>query len=108
MEPRNDSRLTEKFADGSIDAPPDAIARELVATHFVYTNTLYGQVIEEFMRSVANRVYREHAGLTWSHVWDITKFYAPIALKLLCLERSGLAIPNRINLEGTEPCDDRD
>lgn len=96
MEPRSDSRLTQRYVSGEIDAPPDAIARELMATEYIYRETLYGELIEEFMRSVAKRVHREHAGLTWTQTWEIVSFYAPIALKLLCLERSGLSIPDRI------------
>lgn len=97
MEPRSDSTLTDQYAAGKFDAPPDAVARELMATHFIYQQTLYGEVIEEFMRSVANRLHREHAGLSWTQTWEIVKFYAPIGLKLLCLERSGLAIPPRLS-----------
>jgi hypothetical protein len=39
---------------------------------------------------------RQQYHLSWTKTWEIVKFYAPIALKLLCLERSGLAVPGII------------
>jgi len=92
MEPRSDSRLTERFVAGEIDWPVDAVARELVATEFLYRETLYGELLEDFMRGVAERLRREH-GLSWTATWNIVRFYAPTALKLMCLDASGLRIP---------------
>ena len=93
MEPRNDSRLTRMYINGVIDWPVDVVARELVATDFIFKNTLYGEVIEEFMRRVAHTI-RSMYKLSWSATWEIVSFYAPIALKLMLLDRSGLRIPN--------------
>ena len=92
MEPRNDSKLTDMFAAGELLCPPDVVARELFATDFIYRETAYGEVIEDFMRKVAGRL-RKEKGLSWKHTWEITRFYGPIALKLLCMERAGLVIP---------------
>ena len=94
MEPRSDSNLTRLFAEGQLDpcVTPDVVARELMATDFIYKNTLYGEVIEEYMRHVAGSL-RETYKLTWSSTWTITRFYAPIALKLMCLSASGVVIP---------------
>ena len=89
MEPRNDSKLTDMFAEGHLPWSPDAVARELFSTNFIYQETVYGEVIEDFMRAVASRIRREN-GTSWKHTWDITRFYAPIALKLLCMERARL------------------
>ena len=57
MEPRDDSKLTELFADGALGmgAQADVVARELVVTDHIYKTTLYGEVIEEFLRRVADR-----------------------------------------------------
>jgi hypothetical protein len=95
MEPRNDSRLTELFCKNQLSPEwtADVVARELVATDFIYKHTLYGEVIEDFMRGVAHKL-REKYRLSWTTTWEIVRFYAPFALKLLCLERCGLAIPN--------------
>jgi hypothetical protein len=97
MEPRDDSRLTELFCTNKLSTEWTAgvVARELVATDFIFKNTLYGEVIEDFMRKVANKL-RQQYHLSWTRTWEIVKFYAPIALKLLCLERSGLAVPDLI------------
>lgn len=92
MQPRHDSRLTELFANGVCDWPPDVVARELVATDFIYKQTLYGELVEDFLRRVAVRL-RERHRMSWTATWTIVRFYAPIALKLLCLERCGLVIP---------------
>ena len=96
MEPRDDSRLTQLFADGATSMAADEVARELMATEFLYRYTLYGDVIEDFMRDFADRVRAEWPRLTWTQVWDITRFYAPPALKLLCLLTSRQYIPNRL------------
>ena len=92
MEPRDDSRLTQLFADGHIHMPPDQIARELMATDFIYKHTLYGDLIEEFLRSVAARVRREYR-TSWKATWNIVRFYGPVALKLICLQMAHVGIP---------------
>lgn len=79
---------------------PDEVARELVATDFVYKHTLYGELIEEFMKRVAARL-REHYHLTWQQTWQVTTFYAPIALKLICVLMCDAAIPN-LNIHPSE------
>ena len=95
MTPRDDSRLTELFANG--DLPPymtaDVVARELMCTDFIFKNTLYGEVIEEYMRVLANYV-RDTYKVSWHATWNIVRFYAPIALKLMCVSSSGLRVPN--------------
>ena len=96
MEPRDDSKLTQLFADGALGphATADAVARELVATHFVHTHTLYGDVIEEFLRDVARRLRARHRPLSWTATWDIVRFYGPVALKLMCVSSAGVRIPD--------------
>ena len=93
MTPRDDSRLTDLFANGQL--PPhmtaDVVARELMCTDFIYRNTLYGEVIEDYMRAVAGFL-RDHYKLSWNATWSITRFYAPIALKLMCVSSSGIGI----------------
>lgn len=97
MVPRSDSRLTELFAQGEL--PPfmtaDVVARELMCTDFVYKETLYGELIEEYMRCVAKHL-RDTYQLSWSATWNVTRFYAPIALKLMCVSSSGIRIPERM------------
>jgi len=95
MEPRDDSKLTRLFVEGKVDWPVDVVARELMATDFIYKNTLYGEVIEEFMRGVAERLKRKHR-LSWTATWDVVRFYAPIALKLMLLDRCGVRIPEAL------------
>lgn len=93
MIPRNDSKLTILFCEEKIDWSAQEVARELIATDFIFSNTLYGEVIADFMRQVAGYIKKRYTKLTWTQVWDITRFYAPVALKLICLSTSGLAIP---------------
>lgn len=95
MIPRQDSRLTELFCSGQLPSEWTAplVARELVATDFIYKNTLYGEMVEEFMRIVAADLRRKYR-ISWAKTWEIVRFYGPPALKLLCLERCGLAIPD--------------
>lgn len=97
MEPRDDSRLTVLFCSGKLPSTwtADGVARELMATDFIYKNTLYGELIEEFMREVAARI-RQTYNLSWDETWNIVRFYAPAALKLLSLERCGLSIPQSL------------
>ena len=97
MEPRADSRLTELYAQGEAGAmSAHEVARELVATDYVYRATLYGEVIEEFMRRVAHRLRAAHPGLSWAATWTIVRAYAPVALRLMCVRSAGVAIPARM------------
>jgi hypothetical protein len=95
MQPRDDSQLTHMFADGTIALQADEVARELMATDFIYKHTLYGQLIEEFMRHVATYVNRTYH-ISWKATWKIVKFYGPRAIKLICLLNSGQHIPVRM------------
>ena len=102
MEPRADSKLTELFADGQLGyTSADGVARELLATDVIYKRTLYGEVIEDFLRRVAARLRGEHPGLSWTATWHIVRFYGPIALTLMCVSSSGLVIPERWEEDGT-------
>lgn len=96
MEPRDDSKLTQLYADGVACMGPDEVARELMATDFVYKQTLYGELIEDFMRGVAHRLREFYPGLSWSATWTITRAYAPTALKLMCVSSTGTRIPDRM------------
>ena len=100
MEPRGDSRLTTLFAQGDIGLTAEEVARELMATHFIFSTTLYGEVLPEFMRLVAGRL-RDQYGLTWTSTWTIVRAYAPTALKLMMLSSTGSRIPE--HLEPPEP-----
>lgn len=95
MEPRDDSRLTEMYARGELGMTPQEVARELMATDFIYKHTAYEHVIEEFMREVAVNL-REMHGLSWTATWTIVRVYAPMALKLMLLSASYLTIPERL------------
>lgn len=99
MTPRNDSRLTELFANGQL--PPymtaDVVARELMCTDYIFKNTLYGEVIEDYMRAVAS-LLRDRYKLSWDATWNIARFYAPIALKLMCVSSSGVRVPNAMEV----------
>lgn len=92
MEPRTDSRLTFMYANGDVPWHPAEVARELVATDYIFKHTLYSEVIQEFMRHVAAELRRRYA-LSWTATWEIVRFYAPPALKLLSLLTTGTRIP---------------
>tara|TARA_B100002051_G_scaffold268933_1_gene299483 strand:+ start:1205 stop:1621 length:417 start_codon:yes stop_codon:yes gene_type:complete len=92
MEPRGDSKLTELYAAGYVNETADKVARELCATDFVFQNTLYGEVIEDYLRCLAARV-RETYGISWTSTWEVVRFYGPIALRLQMLQACGLRIP---------------
>lgn len=94
MTPRQDSKLTDLYARGELPLAADEVARELVATDYVFQNTLYGDVIEDFMREVAQRLRACHPGLSWNATWKIVRAYAPNALKLMCVSSAGIRIPD--------------
>jgi hypothetical protein len=92
MTPRNDSKLTEMYADGLTDMSAQEIARELMAVDYIYKCTPYSELIEEYMRSVAKKLRNKYK-LSWTDTWDIVRKYAPSALKLQCLSATGERIP---------------
>ena len=96
MQPRSDSVLTERYARGETHLSAEEVARELMATDFLYTHTLYGELLEEFMREVAERVRAIHHPLSWTATWNIVRAYAPDALKLMLVSSSGVRIPERL------------
>lgn len=93
MEPRADSKLTGMFADGHVYMTAEGVARELVATDYIYKHTLYGELIEAFLRGVADELRSRHPNLSWTATWEIVRFYGPIALKLMLLSAAGERIP---------------
>ena len=97
MEPRSDSKLTQLFAEGALGTmPADEVARELLATDYIYKHTLYGELQEDVLRLIAARLRKMHKGLSWPSTWTFVRFYGPIALKLMCLSASGERIPNEM------------
>ena len=92
MEPRQDSHLTELYVAGCLQISVDTVARELMATDFLYKHTLYGDLLQDFVRRVAYRI-KDAYRLSWSSTWDVARFYAPIALKLISLMQTGQSIP---------------
>jgi hypothetical protein len=92
MEPRQDSRLTLQFADGTCDAEyrtATDVAEELVMVDRIHKQTLYGDIIAETMRAVANKLKREYRVVSWTVLWDIVRFYVPTMLKIHCLITAG-------------------
>ena len=102
MIPRTDSMLTAQYLNGVCTWPVDTIARELMATEYLYKYTLYGDILEDFMRQVSVHI-REKYHISWKATWKIVRFYAPIAMKLIALLQTGTSIPERlpVSLEET-------
>lgn len=95
MVPREDSKLTDLFVAGHLPGISAAeVARELVVTDVIYKQTLYGDVIETFLRKLAIALRNAYPCLTWKSTWDIVKFYGPIGLKLMCVSRFNVIFPN--------------
>lgn len=96
MTPRGDSALTRRFVSGELTWPVDVVARELMATHFLYQSTLYGEYLEEYMRWMAIRLRQGHPNLSWSDTWTIVRFYGPLTLKLYMILQCGVRIPQAL------------
>jgi hypothetical protein len=93
MEPRNDSHLTKLYIEEKLPGmPADEVARELFATEFLYQYTLYGCVLEGFLRRVACVLQHEY-DISWKNTWHVVRFYGPLAMKLMALMSSGQCIP---------------
>lgn len=95
MVPRADSELCRLFAENRLSARADVVARELMATHFLYSQTLYGELSETYHRALANAVRKKYR-LNWTSTWILVKFYGRVSLKLLMLLRCGVAIPPQL------------
>ena len=53
-----------------------------------------GEVQEDVLRLMADRLRAEHPGLSWTATWNIVRFYGCMALKLMCLSAAGERIPD--------------
>lgn len=90
MEPRTDSRLTSQWVDGTANPvykTATDVAHELVFVDHIYQTTLYGEVIEEAMRLIAQWVQTE-TRLPWGDTWQLVRWYAPTMLKLHFLRKT--------------------
>lgn len=97
MTPRTDSVLTHRFLKGDIEWPVDVVARELMATDFLYRRTLYGEFLEEYMRAMAVRLRERHPALSWSETWVVVRFYGPLTLKLYMVLHCLVRIPQKMD-----------
>lgn len=98
MEPRHDSALTRKFVKGEVTCHPSVVARELVATDFLYKHTLYGELIEDFFRHLAFLLTVNY-DLSWGSAYTIVREYGSIALKVLMIVHTGVTVPERLPAE---------
>ena len=94
MVPRTDSRLTDLYARKQSRLRADEVARELFATDYIYRESLYGEVIEEYMRCVAGLVRKSYPEVSWTKTWEIVRFFGPPALKLSLCKTCDLRIPD--------------
>lgn len=97
MQPRSDSLLTRLHVKGDLGWPVDVVARELMATHYLYEATLYAEYIEEYMRGMASRLRARYPGLSWSSTWSIVRFYGPLTLRLYMILQCQVIIPPRLD-----------
>lgn len=97
MTPRDDSQLTLQYGSGTLPThwTADVVARELMATDFLYKNTLYGEVSEDFFRRLGHRIRKTYK-ISWTSTWVLARFYGTIALKLMCLSACGVRIPQSL------------
>jgi hypothetical protein len=93
MEPRTDSYLTKKYGNKETEYSAEEVAKELVCVNYIFTNTLYGEFQEDYMRELAKLVKNNYR-ITWTHTWEIVNYYGPISLKLMCLISANEHIPN--------------
>lgn len=93
MTPRNDSTLTKKYVEGSLEPSWNAfsVAHELVCVDAIYKTTRYEEVIEDTMRDLFAHLsaYKLPPGETWK----IVRKYGPDIIKLYCLHESGQQLP---------------
>ena len=92
MEPRNDSVLTEKYAKGETERDAMSIVTELICVDYIYRETLYDCLLEDYMRILAGFLKNKYK-LTWTDTWNIVRFYGPESLKIMCVVSTDKKIP---------------
>lgn len=88
MQPRDDSSLTVQYAIGDVDTLyVDAadVANDLVAVDLVYQTTLYQEIVEQTLRSIAAWLRHQYR-LPWGDTWTIVRAYVPTMVKLYCVD----------------------
>tara|TARA_B100000475_G_C15029823_1_gene327531 strand:- start:69 stop:458 length:390 start_codon:yes stop_codon:yes gene_type:complete len=96
MNPRSDSILAYNYAIEKVPKYLDdsnIIAKELVIVDYIYKNTDYSEIIEDVMREVAGFV-KHYYKLDWNTTWEIVRFYVPDMLKLYCIKKHNIKIPD--------------
>ena len=92
MQPRSDSRLTEMYARGEADPEywnAHVVAHELVMVDRIHRETIYGAILEQYLRYLADASHRAHPRIPWSELWRIVRFYGTPMLKLYALRKAG-------------------
>lgn len=89
---REDSVLIRRFVDGTCDvtyATADDVANTMHAVDYVYKRTVYGEVVQDTLRHLADGLHAEYPLVSWTQLWETVREHAPLALKLQCLAVSG-------------------
>ncbi len=92
MEPRKDSYLSKMYANYETDLCALDVVKELISVDYIYKNTLYGEMIQDYMRELA-KLIKENYNLTWTQTWEIVRFYGPDSLKLMSIISTDTEIP---------------
>jgi hypothetical protein len=108
MVPRDDSLLTVQYALGTAGPmyrSPREVAQDLKAVDLIYQMTLYGDIVEDVMRRVAEWI-KDSYDLPWGEVWTLVRAFVPTMIKLYCVDAcpdvnpSGAAHPSQTS-DGT-------
>lgn len=99
---RADSRLAFLWATDRLDPTWDAreVCHEMMSMQTICANTPYNDLLQPFMRALADDMKKRYRLRSWAAAWRIVREYAPDILKTICMVEAGMQIPNFVYSQG--------
>lgn len=100
---RDDSRLAFLWATERLDPSWTAqeVCHEMMCIQFICANTPYAELVQPFLRHLAEGLKRRYGLRSWGATWRIVREYGPDILKTIALVEAGVIIPNFLSTAGS-------
>ena len=93
---RDDSRLAFLWATERLNNTwsIDEVCHEIMCVQFICETTSYNELLQPFMKNMANEMRRRYKLKSWITTWRIVRQYAPDILKTISMIENNTQMPN--------------